>query len=424
MMNPLFTNYNFLAGQVYDLGLPFLPGKSRRLLYNPIKLFLHDHSYDVVHVHSGSISVLAYVAKAARRSGVQKVIVHSHASGVTSLKHNIIRFVFGFMLRRNATDFLACSKEAGVMKYPLKVVKRKLVVIKNEIDINEYRFDASKREQVRKELGITEEAFVFGHVGRFSIEKNHEFLIEVFLQVHEKIPNSKLLLVGDGELRSEIESKVKKLNLEDAVRFVGNVDNVQDYYQTMDAFLLPSIYEGLSFVTIEAQAAGLPCVVSTGVPETVKIADNVFRVDLADKQSWIDKAIALKNMRSLDNSELIRRAGYDIKDTAAQIRKLYVGNESVKNGTDRHASIAEQNSGSGIKRQTEVVQGDMQEESKLRVLEITGEPILHGGQEKFIQNLIENIDHTNLTIDVLTPYYCENEAFVRSVQNGGGTAMS
>ena len=388
------NNNTLFGGHVYKLGLDFLPGKSRKLIYEPIKQFLKKHSYDVVHVHSGSISVLAYAAKAARKSGIAKVIVHSHASGIESLKHKIIRFVFGFMLRKNVTDFLACSEEAGVMKYSSDVVRKKLVVIKNGIDIDKYKYNAAKRERIREELGL-EKNFVLGHVGRFSEEKNHEYLVDVFDKIYKQILNSKLLLVGDGELQVKIQDKVKELGLEASVIFVGNVDNVQDYYQAMDVFVFPSRCEGLPFVTVEAQTAGLPCVISKGAPETVKLTDNVFRIDLADKQSWIDKIVALRNVRRSNDSESVRKAGYDIRDTAEQIRELYF---QIASPDREHLNL--------------------QEEHRLRVLEITGEPILHGGQEKFIQNLIENIDHSNLTIDVLTPYYCENEAFVRTVQNG------
>ena len=397
---------NTKSGNVYELGLDFRPGQSRKLLYAPVKKFLNEHTYDVVHVHSGSISVLAYVAKAARCTGVNRVIVHSHATGIPSLKHTIIQFLFGFMLRVNATDFLACSAEAGKMKYPSDIVRSKLVVIKNGIEIEKYRLSSTKREAIRKTLGIAKDTFVLGHVGRFSKEKNHNFLIDIFNKVHEQIPNSKLLLVGDGKLANEIRAKVKELGLEKLVIFTGNVDNVQDYYQAMNVFLLPSIYEGLSFVTLEAQATGIPCVISTGVPEAVKIAQNVHRLELADKQEWINKVISLKQQSPIDNSVVIQQAGYDIKDTVKQIRSLYFRN--VQYAVEAVSNRPENNNKGEYERKGGV----------MKVLEITGEPILHGGQEKFIQNLIENIEHTNLIIDVLTPYYCENDAFVQTVRNG------
>lgn len=340
--------------------------------------------------------------------GVNKVIVHSHATGIPSFKHKAIRFLFGFMLRSNATDFLACSVGAGKMKYPSDIVKDKLVVINNGINIEKFRPCSSKREMIKKNLGFGEDAFVLGHVGRFSTEKNHSFLIDIFSKIHERIPNSKLLLVGDGELANEIRAKVNELCIEDSVVFTGNVDNVQDYYQGMDVFLLPSIYEGLSFVTLEAQAAGIPCVISTGVPETAKIAQNVYRIDLANRQEWIDKIIGLRQEKRLDNSVAIKQAGYDIKNTAKQIRSLYF--QDVCNGEKNVSELGSK-------------QENARKGSIRRVLEITGEPILHGGQERFIQNLIENIDHTNLRIDVLTPYYCKNDLFIKTVQFGGKERM-
>lgn len=312
------------GGKVFELNLKFNPGKSRRLLFKPILSFLKDNKYDVVHVHSGSISVLAYVALASKKAGVKKVVVHSHSTGVPSLKHSFIRFFFGFIIKNNATDFLACSKDAGIMKYPRGIVDNNLIVIKNGIDIGSYKYDPDKRESKRRELGIGEDVFVIGHVGRFSHEKNHEFLIKLFFEFHNNNPNSMLLLVGDGELINIIKENVRQLNLNKSVVFTGNVDNVQDYYQAMNIFLLPSLYEGLPYVTLEAQANGMPCVLSTGVPEDAVISDCVTRLSLDDIQLWYDTILKYDDNEPIDNTDKIKMAGYDIVSTAEQVKKIYL----------------------------------------------------------------------------------------------------
>ena len=313
------------GGNVYELGLEFKPGKSRKLLLNPITQFLKEHHYDVVHIHSGSISVLAYTALAAKHASVRKIIVHSHSTGISSIKHKVIRFIFGLLLKKCATDFLACSKQAGKMKYPRSIVKNDLIIIENGISIDEYKRNDVIRKRKRNELNISDDSFVIGHVGRFSQEKNHSFIVSLFSEIHERIPKSKLLLVGDGELLTDVEEEVQKRHIEESVIFTGNVDNVPDYYQVMDIFVLPSLYEGFSFVTLEAQAAGLPCLISTGVPETVVLGQNVDQISLEDKNGWIERAIYYKDIEPVDNSTVIREKGYDIKQTAAKIKNLYEG---------------------------------------------------------------------------------------------------
>ena len=312
------------GGRVSELNLDFNPGASRRLLLEPITDFLRDKRYDAAHIHSGSVSALAYMALAAKRAGIKKIIVHSHSTGVPSLKHTFIRFVFGFILKACATDFLACSAEAGRMKYPQSVTKNRLKVIKNGINIEDYKRNDAIRKVVRNSLGIGEGCFVIGHVGRFSKEKNHSFIIDLFADVREKIPDSALLLLGDGELFDEIKEKTERLALSDRVFFTGNVDNVQDYYQIMDLFILPSLYEGFSFVTLEAQASGLPCLVSTGVPTDVIIGNNTERIDLDNYSEWLNKTIAYRGVGFEDNYEKIISSGFDIKVTADIIRALYL----------------------------------------------------------------------------------------------------
>lgn len=310
------------GGQLYELHLEFRPGQSRRALLGPIKKVLSSHYYDVVHIHSGSISVLAYASLAAKMGKASKIMVHSHSTGISSLKHTVIRCAFGPMLSACATHFLACTVEAGMMKFPRAIVNRRLIVVQNGINIQDYARDDEKRKQYREKLGIPEECYVIGHVGRFTEEKNHAFLIDVFAKVHDLHSNSKLLLVGDGERMGQVKAKVDSLGLSDSVLYTGDVDNVQDYYQAMDVFVLPSHYEGFSFVALEAQAAGLPCLISEGVPEAVMVGKNIHRLRL-EEDVWAQECIRLRGTKKTDNRDAIIRAGYDIGKTVEQIYRLY-----------------------------------------------------------------------------------------------------
>lgn len=310
-------------GSLYELHLPFSPGKSRRLLLKPMTTFLKEKNYDVAHIHSGSISALAYIAKAAKSAGVSKRIVHSHSTGEPTLQRRLKRLLFSQLFVENATDYLACSVEAGEMKYPRKAVNNRLVVVNNGIMITDYCTNKTAGDAIRNQFDIPKDAYVIGHVGRFTLEKNHNFLINLFDEYSGNNPNSVLLLVGDGELKKEIMIKVKNLGLQNKVIFVGNVDNVQDYYKAMNVFLLPSAFEGFSFATLEAQAAGLPCIISTAVPDAIMIGKNIKRIELENRNEWIR---AIKEARSLgivDNTEAIIDAGYDITNTVKQIQNIY-----------------------------------------------------------------------------------------------------
>lgn len=313
------------GGSLFELNLPFCPGKSRKLLLSPVTKFLGNGGYDVVHIHSGSISALAYSAFAAKLSGIKKIIVHSHSTGAHTLKRYFIRVFFGFMMRMCVTDYLACSLEAGIMKFTNKIVKNNLHIVKNGILVDEYSRDNKKRQMMKNKLGLAENCYTIGHVGRFSKEKNHKFIIDIFSSIVKEVPCCRLLLVGDGELINEIKGDVSTRKLTEFVIFTGNVDNVQDYYQVMDCFILPSVHEGIPFVSLEAQAAGLPCVISEGVPKSVIIGKNVERVPLSDQQTWIQKIVSFKNIRPVDNSEQIRANGYAISDMVDCIRNLYIG---------------------------------------------------------------------------------------------------
>ena len=310
------------GGDVYELRLEFRPRKSRRLLYKPVLNFLRDRKYDAIHIHSGSISVLAYEALAAERAGIKKIIVHSHSTGTKGIRHTLIQTAFSHLLKKCPTHYMACSKEAGEMKFP-RSVQDDVTVVKNGINLNQFKRNNEVGKALRERYGISDTSFVIGHVGRFTAEKNHEFLVTVFNRLHKQLTDSYLMLVGEGELFDHIKSKVDSLGLNNSVIFTGVVDNPQDYYNAMDCFTLPSLYEGFSFVTLEAQANGQPCVVSMGVPEAVVLTDLVYRLEL-DEEKWADHLATLRGKGTKDNTEVLRESGYDISLSAALIERIYL----------------------------------------------------------------------------------------------------
>lgn len=311
-------------GHCFSFKLPFIPGKSRKNIKKPLEEFLKNYHYDVIHIHSGSISVLAIMAEVADQAGVKKVIVHSHATGQgNNLKHKVLRFVASLSMGQHVDIYCACSKEAADWKYEKKYADKALI-IKNGIDTDRFFFNPPKREEMRRTLKIQEQAFVIGHVGRFSWEKNHKFLIEVFEKISKREREALLLLVGDGDEMANVQEQVKSKGLENKVIFTGSVQNVEDYLQAMDVFVVPSLYEGLGIVAIEAQSTGLPIVASTCFPIGVAITDNLVFLDLSEgKEKWVDKVISFKNILRHDNKEEIISAGYSIEQTAKSVREIY-----------------------------------------------------------------------------------------------------
>ncbi|MCQ2474603.1 MAG: glycosyltransferase [Clostridia bacterium] len=285
---------------------------------------LHKHKYDVVHIHTVSTLVMALCSFICKIRRVKKIIVHSHSTGdKNSLKHKSTKIICTPILNVCPTDYFACSKDAAEWKFSKSIVKNKVKIIKNGIDLNKFKIDNNARKVYREKLGYSENDKVLGHVGRFSDEKNHRFIINLFSELKKENDKYKLLLLGDGELRSEIEEYAKQKGVFENIIFTGNVNNVQDYMQAMDLFVFPSKFEGLGIVAIEAQACGLPVIASTGVPLEMKVSENCKFISLNEKNQWIKSINEMINLPKRNNTEQIRQNGYDIYDTAEIMRKIY-----------------------------------------------------------------------------------------------------
>lgn len=314
------------GGKVICFDLRFNPGGSRNNVVKPLNKFLKEHHYDVVHIHSGSTSVLALCALVAKWNRVKKIIVHSHSTGLAkSLKYYVLKMFTNPILIMCPTHYLACSISAGAWKFPSSV-KRKLQIVNNGIDLNLFTPDDAKRAEYRKMLGIPNNTLVIGNVGRFSYVKNQEFLIDVLQKILFKRANVKLVLVGVGETMNEIKSLVISKNLTEDVLFIGGVSNVYDYMQAMDIFAFPSRWEGLGMVGVEAQAIGMPVVASSEIPKVMKLVTDVEFLPLDDIDIWVDYLNKDTLKSRANNTDIIRQCGYDIELTAKNVRALYVEN--------------------------------------------------------------------------------------------------
>lgn len=255
--------------------------------------FFAEHpEYHVIHGHVRSTASI--YLKIAKKHGLV-TIAHSHSTSNGSGISAIVKNIMQLPIRYQADYLFACSDKAGKWLYGEKATTQpNYRMVPNGVDLQRFAFNAEKRVQMRNELGIDKDTFVLGHVGRVTVPKNHKFLIELFTEYHKENANSKLLLVGDGELFEAAKRQIAQLGINDAVLMVGSKTNTDDYYQAMDVFVFPSLWEGLGIVAIEAQANGLPCLVSENIPQEAIIAENVLQINLNSMQEWI---VALENLQ-------------------------------------------------------------------------------------------------------------------------------
>ena len=322
-----------LGGKVYHMS-PQLPGHFRQYK-KEMKNFLKEHpEYRIIHSNLEERSYLPL--KIAKKMGVPVRISHAHNRPLGFDIKTIVRYYFRWRLKGVNTHMFACGYEAGDWLYGKKS-RDKVILINNAIDAKEYAYNPEKSIEIKKKLGI-EGKTVIGHVGRFFTQKNHPFLIDIFKSIHDKDPNTVLLLVGGGEsddaLKNKMKEKVKTLGLEESVQFLGVRNDVADILQAFDLFLLPSLYEGLPVTMIEAQASGLPCVISDKVPIQCDITGNTKVVSLeTSTDKWADIVLNYAEKFNRTNTfEKIRKAGFDIKENAKWLEGFY---KELSNGKEQ-----------------------------------------------------------------------------------------
>lgn len=294
--------------------------------------FLESHlEYKIAHIY-GTNTAFAYISKLKHNGIVSIAHLMGKSEGIWKWYERIGQKFVNRMIFDKVDYLFSCSLSLGKEIYGNKILQcDKFHVIPDSIDTFRFKYDSQKRYEMRNHLSVGND-FVLGHVGRLSEVKNQNHLINVFNVLHKTYSRSKLLIIGDGELREQLEKKVQNLHLSDAVTFLGNVSNPQDYYQAMDVFVLPSFSEGLPLVMIEAQASGLPCVVSTGVSKEadMKAVPILWKSLSDDVESWKDAILSYKERPRVDGSEAVRRAGFDISDTAKWLSDFYFGIASGK----------------------------------------------------------------------------------------------
>lgn len=310
-----------LGGKVFKV-----PPKSKGIFKSlrQLKKIIKENSYKSVWRYTescyGAIDLII-----AKSSGVSDIVLNSRSSYTDSILQRIIHYMIKPFLPFFVSKNYACGELAGKWMFG----KHSFEVMDNGIEVDDFRYDEEVRNRHWQEFQL-QDKIVIGHVGRFHPVKNHKLIIDVFEKLKERVPESVLVLVGEGELLPQIKELVKEKHLENDVLFLGSRRDVPEMLHMMDLFIMPSLFEGFPRAFLEAQAAGLPCVVSSTISKEVDVTGNVSFVELdAPVELWADQIIQRCGSKKEDNVDLLKEAGYNIKDVAMKIEKNIL--ETYKN---------------------------------------------------------------------------------------------
>lgn len=307
-----------LGAKIYIM--PAFRGTNLREIRKAWDRFFEEHpEYRILHSHVRSYASL--YLPIAKKHGV-KTIIHSHSTSNGKGIASVVKRILQYPLRYQADYLMACSNEAGRWLFGKNACKKNnYIFLPNAIDTEKYRFSGKTAAECRKEWGL-EGKFVLGHVGRFHEAKNHMFLLKVFAGVAAAREDAVLLLVGDGELREEIVREIDRLGIGDRVILTGIRDDIPRLMQAMDLFVFPSLWEGLPVTVVEAQAAGLPCLISDRITTDVDVSELVKRLPIGHIQPWVQEVLHLEIKRISVTARIIE-AGFDINDSVCRMAALY-----------------------------------------------------------------------------------------------------
>lgn len=344
------VQFDFLTSKegVYDNEIKRLGGVVHRIPYitevgpqkyhRSLNAFFQKHSnYQIVHSHMDKMS--GFILSCAKENHIPIRIAHSHNTSSEGNKViQLYKWYLGKKIKHSATDRFACSEQAGTWLFKNEGLSYQL--INNGIDINVYQYNHNLREHARDKLGIKENQFLIGQIGRFNHQKNHHFSVEMFSRFLIGQQEARLIFVGDGVLKKKTEGLVERLGLNKLVTFTGVRSDIPDLLSAFDVLLFPSFHEGMPVALIEAQASGLPCLAANTITPDVDLELGLVHfLDLNDKERW-NKALSVISRKKATrhiSTHLLEGKGFDITDTATWLQQFYLrkaGGESTREKID------------------------------------------------------------------------------------------
>ena len=290
-----------------------------------MKELLRAHP-DIKILHAHNEGMMEYALKGAKSAGMPVRIAHAHNTRIIHDYKWPLKVFCKQFIPHTATEYFGCGRDAGIYYFGKKRWAEKGVIMHNAIDPARFAFSEETRARMRRELQL-DGKFAVGHVGRFNLQKNHKRLLDIFAALLREKPNAVLLLAGEGELEEPTRQKALALGVADKVRFLGVRSDIPQLCMAMDVFVLPSLFEGLPVVGVEAQASGLPCVFSEEATDEVVILPQSSRLPLRESdEAWANR-IAACDGAVTDRAaaiEPVRAAGYDINAETAKITAKYL----------------------------------------------------------------------------------------------------
>lgn len=326
----LNSKENFYGNEINAMGgrIFYAVPKSK----DPIKSFLtiknivKKEKYDCV-LRVGEHSLASLDLLAAKMGKATRLAQRSSNDHSASKIGTVLHYLFNFMPRKIPNIKIAPSLNAARYTFGKKMCsKNEVNILNNGVDISRFSFSEKIRRDYRQKLQLKDKV-VFGHVGRFSEQKNHSYLIKVFDEIVKKNPDARLLLIGNGELEDKIKQQINDVGISDKVILLGTRADVEKLFMAMDGIIFPSLYEGLPNVIVEAQATGLPCIISDTITDEVILTEDVFRYSIQlEPVIWADKALQMINNSKRENAiGKIIENGYDIQETAGNFIKIIFG---------------------------------------------------------------------------------------------------
>ena len=278
----------------------------------------------ILHAHNEAMGY--YALQSAKDAGLPVRIAHAHSTRIIRDYKYPLKLVCKQLIPGAATDYWGCGRDAGIYYFGEKRWQASGFVLRNAIDVSRFAFRQEIRDRLRQLHGL-ENCFVIGHVGRFNVAKNHSRLLDIFAEITKAVPEARLVLIGTGELEQSVKEKARDMGIQDKVLFLGQMPDVSEWYQAMDCFVLPSLFEGLPVVGIEAQAAGLPCFFSDRVTDEALLSPAARRVSLqAEDAEWAREILAVRQSETdrPRGMDVVRQAGYDIHVEARKLQEIYL----------------------------------------------------------------------------------------------------